>query len=240
MVEQPEVFGHTRSGRFRCGDIINIDKPSGLSSFQVVRRIKKWTGCLKVGHAGTLDPMATGVLLVCTGKATKQVSFFMELMKTYEGEIFLGRTTDTDDAEGRIIQETDVPSFSENEIRLVLNKYIGEIVQVPPQFSAIRKNGTRMYHLARKGIPVAAPPRCVQIDQISMLSWDEPRIRIRVSCGKGTYIRSLARDIGRQLGTGGYLSQLRRTAIGPYRVDEAWPLEQFEKAVQYDGSLSII
>ena len=240
MHEQPNVFCHTLSSRFQCGDIVNIDKPSSLTSFQVVRRIRRWTGCRKVGHTGTLDPMATGVLLVCTGKATKMVADFMELMKMYEGEILLGQTTDTDDADGRIIQESSVPLISESQIQLVLNQYLGEIDQVPPRFSAIRRNGTRMYHLARKGLPVTAPPRRVLIDQISLLSWEQPRIRIRIRCGKGTYIRSLARDIGNQLGTGGHLSQLRRTAIGPYHVDEAWPLEQFKKAVLNDESLSII
>jgi tRNA pseudouridine55 synthase len=240
MVEQLEVFSHTEPGRFQCGDIINIDKPLGLTSFQVVKRIRTWTGCRKVGHTGTLDPMATGVLLVCTGKATKKAAFFMELMKTYEGEILLGKTTDTDDADGLVVQESSVPLFSENHIRQVLNGYLGEIDQEPPQFSAVRRNGTRMYHLARKGMQIPAPPRRVLIDQISLLSWEKPRIRIRVQCGKGTYIRSLARDIGRQLGTGGHLSQLRRTAIGPYHVNEAWPLEQFKKAVLNDESLSII
>jgi tRNA pseudouridine55 synthase len=240
MHEQPDVFCPTQSSQFQCGDIVNIDKPLGLTSFQVVKRIRRWTGCRKVGHAGTLDPMATGVLLICTGKATKKVAVFMELMKTYEGEILLGQTTDTDDADGRIIQESSVPLISESQIRLVLNEYLGEIEQVPPQYSAIRRNGTRMYHLARKGFHVPAPPRHVLIDQISLLSWENPRIRIRVRCGKGTYIRSLARDIGKQLGTGGHLSQLRRTAIGPYYVDEAWPLEQFKKAVLNDEGLSIV
>ncbi len=223
---------------FECGEIINIDKPVGMTSFQVVKMIRRWTGCKKVGHAGTLDPMATGVLLVCTGKSTKQVPSLMGMEKVYEGTIQLGRVTDTDDAEGKILSRSDVPGFSMSEIENILKDYCGEIDQVPPQYSALKRNGKRLYKLARQGIQVKLQPRKVTVHEIRLLSWASPFIRIRVRCGKGTYIRSIARDIGVQLKTGGYLSALRRIRIGSFHVDKAYQLDQFKSMVMDHADIS--
>lgn len=220
-----------KSFQFECGDILNIDKPTGITSFQAVRLIRKWTKCKKVGHAGTLDPMATGVLIVCTGKATKQVSSLMNMEKVYEGTICLGKTTDTDDAEGKVLSENTVPVLTRSEIEDILSEYCGEIDQVPPKFSAIRKNGVRLYKMARKGIPVDIGHRKVLVYKIELLSWKTPNIRLRITCGKGTYIRALARDIGSQLGCGGYLSSLRRIRVGEYHVHNAWQLDQFKELI---------
>lgn len=226
-----------KSCQFECGDILNIDKPLQMTSFQVVRLIRKWTQCKKVGHAGTLDPMATGVLIVCTGKATKQVPLFMGMEKEYEGTICLGKTTDTDDAEGQILSENTVPIFTQSMIEDTLSGYCGEIDQVPPKFSAIHKNGVRLYKMARKGIPVEIGPRKVVIYKIELLSWASPYIHLRITCGKGTYIRALARDIGQQLGCGGYLSSLCRIRIGNYHIDSAWELDQFKQMMIKNANL---
>lgn len=214
---------------FETGEVLNIDKPLGMTSFGVVERIRRWTGCRKVGHAGTLDPLATGVLLVCTGRATKRVSEFMDLEKEYEGIVELGRATDTDDAEGKIIEEHPVPDFSEEEIESSLNSFRGTIDQTPPLYSALKKNGQRMYKLARRGNDVPRQPRSVTIHEITLLKWIRPELHIRVRCSRGTYIRALARDIGKTLGTGGYLKALRRTRIGQFQATDSYPLEAFRR-----------
>ena len=214
---RPGSIEQVQSFDFAAGVVLNVDKPSGWTSFAVVDRIKKWTGCKKVGHAGTLDPSATGVLLVCTGSATKRVSELMDLEKEYEGVIELGKSTDTDDGEGRVLEERDVPRFSEDEIRRALKAFGGSILQIPPMYSAIKQNGQRLYKLARKGKVVPREPRRVHIAEIVLLEWKHPCVHVRVRCSKGTYIRSVARDLGAELGTGGYLYALRRTRVGPYR-----------------------
>ncbi|MFC1569516.1 tRNA pseudouridine(55) synthase TruB [bacterium] len=215
-----------------------MDKPTAMTSFRVVKEIRQCTGCKKVGHAGTLDPMATGVLLVCTGKSTKQVSSLMGMEKVYEGVIELGKVTDTDDAEGKILSESEVPYLAQTDIEVLLKNYCGEIDQVPPQFSALKKNGTRLYKLARQGIKVKLEPRKVMVYDIQLMTWQSPYIHLHVRCGKGTYIRSLARDIGANIGSGGYLKALRRIRIGPYHVDEAWQLDQFKSMIVNNENIS--
>ena len=200
-----------------------------MTSFSVVAKVRAWTHCKKVGHAGTLDPFATGVLLVCTGKATKRVSEFMELEKEYEGVIELGKTTETDDREGKILQQQDVPVFSIKDIQSVLKKFIGEIEQVPPMYSALKKNGVRLYKLARKGKVVYREPRKVKIHEITLLKWDRPFLEIRVKCSRGTYVRALARDIGKELRVGGYLKELCRTRIGTYSIKDSYTLTTFRE-----------
>jgi len=200
-----------------------------MTSFSVVAKVRAWTHCKKVGHAGTLDPFATGVLLVCTGKATKRVSEFMELEKEYEGVIELRKTTETDDREGKILQQQDVPVFSIKDIQSVLKKFIGEIEQVPPMYSALKKNGVRLYKLARKGKVVYREPRKVKIHEITLLKWDRPFLEIRVKCSRGTYVRALARDIGKELGVGGYLKELCRTRIGTYSIKDSYTLTTFRE-----------
>jgi len=214
---------------FNEGVILNVNKPSGLTSFGVVRKIRGWTRCKKVGHAGTLDPGATGVLLVVTGKATKKVDQLMGLEKEYKGTILLGITTDTDDAEGRIIEEKEVSPFSEDKINKVLKGFTGEIEQIPPMYSALKINGQPLYKLARKGKVVERKPRKVIIHSISVDSIDLPCINVTVRCSKGTYIRALARDIGEKLGVGGHLKSLVRTRIGGYKVEDALSLDDIRE-----------
>jgi len=218
---------------FEAGAIIPIDKPPGMTSFDVVRRIRRWTGCRKVGHGGTLDPGATGLLLICTGKATRRFGELMAYDKVYEGVVELGRQTRTDDSEGEIIAVRPVPEFTPEVIRETLHAFEGEIDQVPPIFSALKKKGKPLYRYARKGIPVTPEPRKIRIDEITLLGWRRPDISIRIRCGKGTYIRALARDLGERLGTGGFLKALRRTQIGPYRVDTAPTLEAFGRQLGF-------
>lgn len=226
---------------FEAGAVLAIDKPANITSFGVVDRIRRWTGCRKVGHAGTLDPLATGVLLVCTGPATKRVSELMELEKEYEGTIELGTTTETDDAEGSVTGRYTVPPLSRDEILSILERFQGFIDQIPPMYSALKKNGSRLYRLARRGMVVPREPRKVTIHEIKLLDWKPPLLSIRVRCSKGTYIRALARDIGEQCGTGGYLKTLRRTRIGPHRADDAYTLETLREwlIVQHDERISI-
>ena len=225
---------------FEAGEVLNIDKPAGMTSFSIVERIRRWTRCKKVGHAGTLDPLATGVLLVCTGLATKRVSKLMELEKVYEGTIELGKSTETDDAEGKVLKHVRVPTFSQEDLVPILKKFEGEVEQVPPMYSALKKDGQRLYRLARRGEVVPREPRRVRIYELELLEWQRPFLRVRVRCSKGTYIRALARDMGEQLGTGGYLKTLRRTRVGRYCVEDAYSLEALRELLFVrDESLSI-
>ena len=225
---------------FEAGEILNIDKPAGVTSFRIVHKIRRWSHCRKVGHAGTLDPMATGVLLVCTGRATKRVSELMELDKEYEGVLELGTTTETDDAEGRVLARRDVPNLLREDLVVLLKKFEGSIQQIPPMYSAIKKNGRRLYRLARQGVVVEREPRNVQIHEIDLLAWQTPFVRFRIRCSKGTYIRALARDVGECLGTGGYLKGLRRTRVGPYRAEDGYSLETLKESLFCNhGSLPI-
>jgi tRNA pseudouridine55 synthase len=219
--------------------ILSIDKPVGMTSFGVVHRIKKWTHAKKVGHAGTLDPMASGVLLICLDRATKRVPKLMAFEKTYIGTIELGTSTDTNDAEGKVVFRKNVGEFSVELIQETLNKFRGNIQQIPPMFSAIKKDGKRLYRLARKGVTVPREPRQVHVYEIDLLSWENPRLTIQVTCSKGTYIRALARDIGQHLQTGAFLKTLRRTRIGPYRIEDTCSLEDIREICTVDESLSV-
>lgn len=192
-----------------------------------------------MGHAGTLDPMATGVLLVCCGKATKQVPSLMDFRKVYEGCIELGTTTDTDDAEGNIVEQKSVPHLSLKSIQEIVTQFRGEIQQVPPMYSALKMNGQRLYKLARQGKVVERSPRSVTVHELEILHWEVPFLTIRVTCSKGTYIRALARDIGEVLKTGGYLKSLRRLRVGPYSVDDAIALSELEENLILDESIQI-
>ncbi len=211
------------------GTVISINKPAGWTSFDVIRWIRRGTGIRKVGHAGTLDPMATGVLLVCTGGSTKKVPQLLELSKTYDGTIELGKTTDTDDSDGAVIDEREVPFFSEPELRTVLDEFIGEINQIPPMYSAIKKNGRRLYHIARDGEVIERKSRKVVIFDIVLKKWVRPFLDIKVVCSKGVYIRALARDIGERLGCGGHLVFLQRTRIGSFDIKDSMTLEHLAK-----------
>ncbi len=213
-----------------------IDKPLGLSSMAVVSKVR-WAASRgagvkksKCGHAGTLDPLATGVVICCCGKATKQIDQFMGLTKEYVAEVDLSAFTTTEDREGewtRVTPAKGVPT--EKEVAAACRSFVGESVeQVPPRFSAIHVEGRRAYTLARAGKEVKMKPRWVRIDKMALLDYAWPMAKVAVTCGKGTYIRSLARDLGVALGTGGHLAALRRTAIGPFRVEEAFTLDRYE------------
>lgn len=200
--------------------ILFIDKSKGITSFDVIRRLRNKLGIKKMGHAGTLDPLATGLLIIATGSATKEISKYMNLPKEYEVLIEFGKTSTTYDADGEISQGV-LMDVGRIEFEDNLKNFIGEILQTPPIFSAKKIKGVRAYDLARQGKEVKLEPRKVKIDKIEILDFSWPFVKLRVNCGKGTYIRSLAHDIGEKLGCGGYVKELRRTAIGDFKVENA-------------------
>jgi len=197
--------------------------------------VRTLSGVKKVGHAGTLDPLASGVLLVCVGrKVTRQVPRLQALEKEYEGTILLGIQTDTDDLEGKVIQEKTVPPLTREDVQRVLGEFTGEIEQVPPVFSALVVKGRKSYNLARRGKEVHSQARKVSVKSIEVTSFAPPRIGLRVVCGKGTYIRALARDLGERLGTCGVLQELVRTRIGPYHLKDALTLKGLQSLAKED------
>ncbi|APF27428.1 tRNA pseudouridine(55) synthase [Clostridium sporogenes] len=208
--------------------VINVLKPKGITSFDVVRDIRKIAKIKKVGHTGTLDPLASGVLPVCIGKATKIVDYIMEGTKTYRVEMKLGTTTDTYDREGTVLEEKEV-SVSPEEVEKAIEKYKGDIEQVPPMYSALKINGQKLYDLARKGIEVEREARKIQIHDICILSIDLPYIIFDVKCSKGTYIRSLCFDIGNDLGSGAVMWNLERLEASPFNIKEAIKLEDLNE-----------
>ena len=222
--------------------VIVVDKPLGLSSMDVVRHVRRAVGKVtvqgkngrpkkkwaKVGHGGTLDPLATGVVVVCVGKATKSVSKLMGMTKVYEAEVDLSAFTMTDDAEAER-EEVHVQRVpSDEDVRGACDDLTGEIMQVPPAYSAVHVDGRRAYKLARAGQDVEIEPRPVTIHAIEILDYAWPKLQLRITCGKGTYIRSIARDLGKALATGGYLTALRRTVVGQFKVEDAVKIERFE------------
>jgi tRNA pseudouridine55 synthase len=210
--------------------ILNMGKPEGSTSFQIVALVRKLSGVKKVGHAGTLDPTATGVLLICLGQAVRISEYLMELPKAYRGTVRLGVATDTYDAAGIPVFEGSVKGVSEEALRAALETLERQKQQVPPSHSAIKVGGTRAYHLARAGKPVRLPPRKARIERIDLISFAPPLVEMEVKCGKGTYIRTVADDLGRLLGCGAHLQALRRTAVGPFRVEDAISPERLETA----------
>lgn len=212
---------------FLAGQVLLIDKPLGWTSFQAVNALK-WSirkkfqlKKIKIGHAGTLDPLATGLLVICTGKFTKQISEIQGALKEYTGHIFLGATTPSYDLETEVDKTFDVSNVTEANIKEAAEQFLGEISQVPPIFSAIKKDGKRLYEYAREGEKVTIHSRTIEILEFEILTVKMPIVSFRVVCSKGTYIRSLAHDFGLKLGVGAYLSSLRRTKIGDYNVDNA-------------------
>ncbi len=208
----------------RLHGFLNIDKPAGMTSHDVVAKIRRLVGQKRVGHGGTLDPAATGILPMALGEATKLISYLVEGRKAYQATVRLGSTTTTDDAEGVVREVRPVPQLTPAHIEAALESFIGQIAQVPPMYSAIQVGGQRMYDLARRGETVALAPRLVEIHSIALRSWHSPDLVLDVVCGKGTYIRSLARDLGAALGCGAHLAALRRTQVGPLNLDSAVPL----------------
>ena len=207
--------------------IININKPVDWSSFDVVKKIRNITKHKKVGHGGTLDPFATGVLMIGTEKDTKSLSHIAMADKTYEAELCLGKTTNTLDTEGQIISQKSVPDISLNFIIDTLESFIGRQRQYPPMFSAKKYKGTRLYKIARKGIEVKREDIDININKIDLINFDGQNIKFRVECSKGTYIRVLGKDIAEKLGTIGYLVALTRTNVGEYSINESLSIESF-------------
>ena len=209
--------------------ILNINKPEGLSSHDVVYRVRRITGQRKAGHAGTLDPLATGVLLVCLGQATRVSSYLMSGGKTYRATIRLGIETETYDREGRVVSVMPV-TVGQDEIERVLAGLTGSVEQTPPMYSALKHEGTPLYKLARRGETLELAPRTVEISSLRLLGWQTPDLQVEVECGKGTYIRSLAHEIGARLSCGGHLIALTRTACGQFHIDQASTLEHLAEA----------
>lgn len=223
---------------FLEGKILLIDKELNWTSFDAVNKIrivlKNRLGIkkIKVGHAGTLDPLATGLIIVCTGKMTKQITNFQDLEKEYEAVIKLGESTPSFDMESSVDKTFPYEHITKEALEAVLNTFTGEIDQVPPLFSAKYINGTRAYEFARKGSNLELKPQRVKISSIELIYFTMPFVKIKVHCSKGTYIRALARDIGQSLKSGAYLSELRRTRIGDYNVINALSIKQFEKSLE--------
>lgn len=210
---------------FGLGQVLLIDKPLGWTSFDVIRKVRGMVKIRKVGHAGTLDPLATGLLIVCTGKFTKRINDYMAQEKEYTGTITLGASTPTYDLESQPENFKEYQFITDSVLAEAVGRFTGPIMQVPPAHSAIKVGGKRVYELARKGKEVKLEPRPVEIRVFEITSMALPVIGFRVVCTTGTYIRSLANDLGAELGCGGYLSSLRRTRIGQFHVDDAFSME---------------
>lgn len=206
--------------------ILIIDKPTGITSHDVVDEVRRRLRTRRVGHAGTLDPMATGVLVVLVGKATKLASRYLDEQKEYLADIRLGISTDTGDKDGKITEQREVDSFSDDKIRSVLKQFEGEIWQNPPPYSAIHYKGRRLYEWAREGKRFEGPPRRIKIDKIELVEYRHPTIRIHMVCSKGTYVRRLAEQMGEALGVPAHLENLRRLRVGVLRIEQSIPLDE--------------
>lgn len=209
--------------------ILNINKSPGLTSRAAVNRVQRIVRPAKAGHAGTLDPLATGVLVVCVGRATRLMDYVQRMPKRYLGTFLLGRESDTEDADGNVCEISGAAAPSRRQIDAALPKFIGEIQQRPPAYSALKINGRRAYAMARRGETVDLPPRPVRIDRLEVVEYAYPRLVLDVTCGRGTYIRSLGRDLAREVGTQAVMSALVRTGIGPFRVEDAVALEDLTR-----------
>ncbi|HKY10074.1 MAG TPA: tRNA pseudouridine(55) synthase TruB [Candidatus Binatia bacterium] len=212
----------TRSG------ILMIDKPEGPSSAQVVQRVKNILQAKKVGHLGTLDPFASGLLLIGVNEGTKITDIFLGGVKSYAGVIALGVDTDTQDATGKVVAEARVPALSETDLRGLERKFVGDLQQVPPMFSALKKDGVRLYRLARQGKEVPRAPRKIRIHELRLTKLNDAELEFTTTCSRGTYIRTLAADMGRELGCGAHLKKLRRTACDHLTVEKAIGLADLE------------
>ena len=214
------------------GYIVSIWKEPDWTSNDIIKFLKPQVRPLKIGHAGTLDPFASGVLIVCVGKMTKKVSFFMEEEKEYTVKIKFGKRTDTLDLTGKVINEKKYVQLDDKKLLKVLNNFIGKINQIPPMYSALKQNGKRLYSLARKGITVDREPRKVRIKKIDLIENNKDNIIIKVLCGKWTYIRSLARDLAHKLNTEGYVEELTRNRIGEYDQNSSINVREFKDWLQ--------
>ena len=219
--------------------ILLLDKPVGLSSNAALGVAKRVLGIRKAGHTGTLDPLASGLLVLCFGEATKVAGFLLDSDKTYLAEVCLGAVTATDDAEGEVIERRPIPELDEAGIKRALASFRGSIEQVPPMYSALKQGGERLYKLARRGESVDRPARSVTIHELELLAWDGEHLRLGVNCSKGTYIRSLARDLGEALGCGAHLSALRRTRSAAFDIADAVDLDEL-RAMDRDQARALL
>lgn len=223
---------------FLQGALLLVDKPKGWTSFDVVQKIrnllrrKYGVKQIKVGHSGTLDPMATGLLLICTGKWTRELHNLQGLDKRYDAEALLGIETDTYDAEGRIVAEKEVPGITAEGMRALLETFKGEIEQFPPVYSAIKKDGKPLYALARAGQEVKPEARKVTVYDVELIAWNPPVVQWHVHSGSGFYVRSMAHDLGQHFGCGAHLTALRRTTVGGYSVENAYSIEEITRLLQ--------
>lgn len=212
--------------------ILNVNKPSGPTSHDVVARIRRITGEKRVGHAGTLDPLASGVLLVCLGRATRIVEYLMDLPKSYRATAVFGVETDTEDATGSVIRESDCSPSTRDMVEAILPEFTGQIQQIPPMASAVHHEGQRLYELARKGEVVERQPRTVEIYSLRFVDFqpgERPTATLDIECSKGTYVRTLCADIGRRVDCGAHMASLIRTGVGPFRVEDSATLEEIEQ-----------
>lgn len=216
---------------FSAGEVILIDKEKGISSFTIIRNLKRIVEIKKIGHAGTLDPMATGLVILCTGKMTKQIASYQAAEKTYEGIITLGGITPSYDAETSVTKIFDYSSITNADIEEARGRFLGEIDQIPPIYSALKVGGERLYKKALKGEKVELKARKVKVFEFLIKSINLPEISFKLRCSKGTYVRSLAYDFGKALNNGAYLSGLRRTFIGDFSVDDALSIREFENLI---------
>lgn len=208
--------------------ILLVDKPQGITSHDVVSKLRRVFHIKKIGHAGTLDPMATGLLLMLVGKATKVSQFLMSMDKEYTGTVLLGKITDSQDADGELVEERPVPELSEEMALKEMKTFVGDQYQMPPMFSAKKINGQKLYKLARQGKTVEREPRVINISKFEMTRFAPPEIDFLVACSKGTYVRTIAHDFGERLGCGGHLCRLRRTGVGKFRVENSATIEEIE------------
>ena len=222
----------SKQENFSAGQVILIDKPLEWTSFDVVKKVRNLIRIKKVGHAGTLDPLATGLLILCTGKKTKSIESFMAKEKEYTGTFTIGAETPTYDLESEVINRNDISQVSQIDLEQARLKFLGEIDQIPPMHSAIKVDGRRVYELARKGEKIELKSRKIKISEFELTKVDLPLISFRVVCSKGTYIRSLAHDFGQALGVGAHLSSLRRTRVGSFHVDEAYQLDNLVQLIK--------
>jgi tRNA pseudouridine55 synthase len=218
--------------------IFLVNKPFGWSSFQAVKKMKYLLKARKCGHAGTLDPLATGLLIICTGKATKQLPEFQAQQKEYTGTITLGGITPSYDLETEVVERLPFAHITREEVEAAMAKLTGEIEQVPPVFSAVKVDGKRSYKLARQGEAKVLEPRKVLVESFEITRLDLPEVDFRVACSKGTYIRSLAHDLGKLLGCGAYLSALVRTRIGDFRIEDAHTPAEWQEILKEETALS--
>ena len=207
--------------------VLLVDKPSGVTSHDVVDHVRRAAGIRRVGHTGTLDPAATGLLILCAGPATRLSEFLTSLDKVYEGDMRLGVTTDSHDLDGGVLAERDVPELCREDLQEVFDRFRGETMQVPPMVSAVKVNGERLYKRARKGEVVPRAARLVTIHEFSVLGYTPPEAHFVLRCTSGTYARSLCHEIGEAIGCGAALASLRRTSVGHHSVSQAWPMEDF-------------